>query len=537
VIQSRIISSGQFQNLIPQFGAFVRLDYGWFAIHHLTIVSFTLLTGLSFSTQERILTVLLSVVFFLGFYQFTKSFLGNPLSFASSLFFLLVPRTYSYLANVNGEFIAWLILFPSLISFFAFVNSGQTKHALLSCFLASALIVANLMVFAEYLLIVGSYFIARTILSRDTKNMIGKMAIFLVVAILVVPLPVLVTSGNLIPGTSSTIGSLYSSRSPVEAQYEAIYYQNYDWGWKVFASQMPLQVQLFYISNDGYYASFLLLFFVPFAALGVISCILEIRKIYNLFALTWLLTSVLSSSLLLSHLFNVTVIAGSVRLLLYFAWPFSLMAGTGLVFLWKRARRRSMRPLLGIVLIFLIVDGIYVGSLSAGLSNAEPRLYLREYQDALVWLHQYSATSDVIMMNDWTVGQVWLESSRLSITESGVGSASYSTYQDIVTKLNDAATILISNSTAETVALMQKHNISWVVLWNRPSALNIVPYEQVNIAKFLNSSSFTETFSEENTYTNVPNNPFPSGTFTARVVIFHLNLDPNSFQEFRQEPP
>lgn len=522
VIQSRIISTGQFQNLVPQFGAFVRLDYGWFVVHHLTIVTFKLLTGLSFSTQERILTILFSTVFFLGFYQFSKNFLGNPVAFATSLFFLFIPRTYNYLANVNGEFIAWLILFPSLISFFAFVRSGQTRDVLLSCFLASALIVANLMVFAEYLLIIGSYFIARTILSRDTKKMIARMTLFLVVSILIVPVPVLVSSGNFVPGPSSTIGSLYSSRSRIEAQSEAIYYQNYDSDWKVFASQLPVQVQMYYISNGEYYATLLLLLFVPFAALGTASCMIEIRKIQNLFAITWLLASVVSSSLLLTHIFNVTVIAGSVRLLLYFAWPFSLMAGMGLVFVWTRAKRRWIKPLTGVALIFLIGGGIYAGSLNAGLSNSEPRLYLREYQDALAWLGRNTATSDVIMMNDWTVGQVWMESSRLSITESGVGSASYSTYQDIVTKLDDAKTILTSNSTAETVALMQKHNITWIMLWNRPSSLNIVPYERVNLAKFLNSSSFVEAFFEENTYANVPNNPFPSGPFTARVAIFHL---------------
>ena len=520
VIQSQIISSGHFINLIPQLGVFVPFDYGWFTVHHLTIVAMSLTTGLSFESQERILTVLLAPVFFFGFYLFAKRAFGNPVGFLSSLFFLAVPRTYNYLVNVNGEYIGWLLLFPALISFFSYVKSREKRLLIISCLLASVTVISNLMVFAEYVLILGSYLLARTLVVRDTRTMFVHSLSLLGLFLLLLPMPVLFTSGNLIPGSSSTIGSLYSSRSPLEAQYEAIYYQKYDWYWQLFAHQPPLQVQMYYISNDGHFETALALLLAPFAALGIISCVRERKKTNSLFALIWFIAALVASSLLLSPLFNVTVVAGSIRLLLYFAWPLSVMAGLGLVFLWRNVRNRWKPIAVMIFLGILVFQGVQMGSASANEANEYPQIYAQQYKDALGWLGTHTPSNAVILMNDWTIGEVWIKSHRLSITESGRGSAAYSTYQDIVTTMDDAGTVLTSGNLSLTIQLMNKYGVEWVLVWNRPSASYIVDPNGVNFAKF-QSRPFATVFNESQRYPAPDHSPFRS-SYTAWVVIYQL---------------
>jgi hypothetical protein len=520
VIQSQIISSGHFLNQVPQLGAFVPFDYGWFTTHHLTIVAFKLITGLSFESQERILTVLLAPVFFFGFYLFLKRAFGNPVGFLSSLFFLAVPRTYNYLVNVNGEYIAWLILFPALISFFSYVKSRERRFLILSCLLSSVMVISNLMVFVEYALIIGSYLLARTLVIRDTRTMFVQTFFFLSLFLLLVPVPVLYTSGNLVPGSSSTIGSLYSSRSASEAQYEATYYQKYDWYWQLFVHQLPFQVQTYYVSNDGHFETALIMLLGPFAAFGVLSSVLDRRRTNSLFALIWFAAAIISSSLLLSPLFNVTVVAGSIRLLLYFAWPLSVMAGIGLVFLWRNIRNRWKPIAVGVFLAVLIFQGIQMGSMSAYEANEYPQIYAQQYKDALGWLGTHTPTNAVILMNDWTIGEVWMKSNRLSITESGRGSAAYSTYQDIVTTLNDASTILTSENSSLTVHLMSKYSVEWILVWNRPSASYVVDPNKVDFAKF-ESPPFTSVFNESERYPAPDNSPFHS-SYTAWAVIYEL---------------
>ena len=520
VIQSQIISSGHFVNQIPQLGAFVPFDYGWFTAHHLTIVALNLTTGLSFESQERILTVLLAPVFFFGFYLFVKRAFGNPVGFLSSLFFLAVPRTYNYLVNVNGEYIGWLLLLPALISFFSYAKSREKRLLILSCLVASVTVISNLMVFAEYVLILVSYLLARTIILRDTRTMFVHSLSFLGLFLLLLPIPVLFTSGNLIPGSSSTIGSLYSSRSPLEAQYEAIYYQKYDWYWQLFAHQLPLQVQTYYISNDGHFETALALLLAPFAALGIISCMRDRKKTNSLFALIWFGASLVASSLLLSPLFNVTVVAGSIRLLLYFAWPLSVMAGLGLVFLWRNVRTRWKPIAVMIFLGVLVFQGVQMGSASAYEANEYPQIYAQQYKDALGWLGTHTPSSAVILMNDWTIGEVWIKSHRLSITESGRGSAAYSTYQDIVTTMDDAGSVLTTGNLSLTIQLMNKYGVQWVLVWNRPSASYIVDPNGVNFAKF-ESPPFTSVFNESQRYPAPDHSPFRS-SYTAWVVIYQL---------------
>ncbi len=541
VIQSQIIASGQFKNLIPQLGSFQPFDYGWFAVHHLNLVVLRLLSALPYASIERLLTFFLAVLFFCGFYLFARRAFGNPTALASSLFFLLVPRTYNYLVNVNGELIGWVILFPALAAFFLYARKRQVGFGVLSCVMGSSLVITNLMVFLQYLVIVGSYVAARTILARDTKLLVFKFLPILVLMILLIPIPVLVTSGNLIPGSSSTIGSLFASRNPVEAHYEQVYYQKYEWYWTEFAAQLPLLVQANYISDDGIFLNFVLLAFVPLAILGIAACIHRWRQVENLFVLIWFAVTTFLSSFFLSSLFNDTIIAGSIRLLLYFGWPLAVLAGVGAVFLWRHARLPSIRIFSkrvsskhivgGILLAVLTIEGVQIGATSANYANAYPALYAKEYQDAMKWLRNNTPSNAVIITNDWTGGEIWVNSQRLSLTESGKGSAAYSTYQDVVTILDDARTILTTQSVTETVALMGKYNVQWIVVWNRPSAYYIASPDEVAYTKFESYPIFETVFDESQIYGGPFYTPYKGG-FQAHAAIYHVKVIAQPYPEF-----
>ena len=172
-----------------------------------------------------------------------------------------------------------------------------------------------------------------------------------------------------------------------------------------------------------------------------------------------------------------------------------------------------------------------MGSASAYEANEYPQIYAQQYKDALAWLGTRTPSNAVILMNDWTIGEVWIKSHRLSITESGRGSAAYSTYQDIVTIMNDANTVLTSENSSLTIQLMNKHSVEWILVWNRPSASYIVDPNGINFAKF-QSPPFTSVFSETRGYPAPDNSPFRS-SYTAWAIIYHLTnntlpLDPQS---------
>ena len=548
VIQDRIIKSGEFLVKTPQFGAMHRSDHAWFVIHHLTFVEMRLLTDLPFETIERALSLILSIIFFLGFYVFTRKAFGTGLGLVCSIFFLFVPRTHNYLVTVNGEFLGWLILFPALALFMQYTKNRDRKDLALSAFFGAFLPITNLAVFVQYVLVTWSYLLAEFVSNRKLIKTI-KVAILIVLPVFVVSLPVLAVTGDIHPGSSSTIGSLFSSKTAEETRFENIYYDSYCDYWKVFATEYPILVELKYISVDYLFIAFVLALYLPLGLVGIFVSIRNYNKPVLLFPLFWLFSLAALETFLLSPIFGSTLNAFGIRLLLYFGWALAILASLGLYELMKitkeklcagaRAdtslcisRKTETIPFGTIVflLTILVYSGITISAQSAGYANSYPELYSKEYTDALDWIRLNTPTDAIIISNDWTGGIFWLKSQRVSLVEGGKGSAAYLTYKEIVTKLRDAREVFITGNVSKTIFLMNKYSSRYVVIWNRPSGYYACAPEEVNIAKFDTSPKFEKVFDEEHTY----DAPFLSSfrsSYLAYAKIYYLADNSASFTE------
>jgi hypothetical protein len=502
---------------------------------------------MSFETMERLLSCILSVAFFMGFYFFAKRVLGDTPGFIGSVFMLFVPRTHNYLVTVNGEFIGWLILFPALWSYFEYARSRDRKYLILSSFLAAFLPLSNLMVFAEYVFIVGAYSISELLLRRNLR-MLLESAPVIILSALVISLPVLYASGDLYMGTSSTIGSLFSSKSPTEMQFERIYYDQFADYWKLYVGKLPVLTELSYLSSDFIFwlgIGFTMIFFVPLSVVGICYSLKKHKEPRLLFPLLWVILQVALDTILLSPIFGPTVNAAGIRMLLYSGWALSLLSGLGLYYTMKELRilngnvkvvsfltlkgiRRNWKSVLLLAFVgSFIFAGVCAAKRNAGFANSYTMLYSREYADALTWLRENTPEDAVIIANDWSGGEIWLKAQRLALIEGGKGSAAYITYEEIATKLQDVRTIFRSGNLSETVTLMNKYNAQWILMWNKPSAyqLNITPLEQVEMTKFNSTNQFIKAFEEKGTYSPPLIDAYGS-PYIAHAVIFYLPSDP-----------
>jgi len=546
VIQQQIIEKGMISVQTPQFGAWQRSDHTWFLLHHVPYVSLELLTGMSFETMERLLSCILSVAFFMGFYFFAKKAFGNTLGFVGSLFMLFVPRTHNYLVTVNGEFIGWLILFPALTMYFEYAKKRDRKYLILSAFLASFLPLSNLMVFAEYSLIVGAYCFSELVAKRNLRRLL-ESALVIVLLALIIPLPVLYASGDLYAGESSTIGSLFASKSPREAEFERIYYDQFGDYWKLYANKLPIWTELTYVSSDYIFlfgTGFILVFYVPLSLIGTYFSLKNHKEPRLLFPLLWIILQVALDTILLSLAFGPTVNAAGIRMLLYFGWALSLLSGFGLYHVVKKLRLvvadlevaslltlrgiwRNRKPILLLVFAVSFVSvGAWAAKRNAGFANSYNMLYAQEYSDALIWLRENTPKDAVIIANDWSGGEIWLKAHRLALIEGGKGSATYITYEEIVTKLQDVRTIFRGENLSETIALMKKYKAEWILIWDKPSAyqLNITPLEQVDMTRFNSTSQFVKVFEEKKAY-NPPEIDAYGYSYTAHAIIYYHPLN------------
>jgi hypothetical protein len=479
----------------------------------------------------------------MGFYFFAKKALGDIPGFIGSVFMLFVPRTHNYLVTVNGEFIGWLILFPALWLYFEYARSRDRKYLILSSFLAAFLPLSNLMVFAEYLFIIGACSISELVSRRNLKILLESASI-IILSVLVISLPVLYASGDLYMGTSSTIGSLFSSKSPTEIEFERIYYDQFADYWKLYVNKLPVLTELSYLSSDFIFwlgTGFILIFFVPLSVVGICYSLKKHKEPRLLFPLFWIVLQVALDTILLSPVFGPTVNAAGIRMLLYSGWALSLLSGLGLYYTmkelkllngnvrvvsfltWKGIKQNWKSALLLAFVGSFIFAGVCAAKRNAGFANSYTMLYSREYADALTWLRENTPEDAVIIANDWSGGEIWLKAQRLALIEGGKGSAAYITYEEIVTKLQDVRTIFRSQNLSETVMLMNKYKAEWILMWNKPSAyqLNINPREQIDTTKFSSTSQFVKVFEEKGTY-NPPEIDAYSSPYVAHAVIYYL---------------
>ena len=550
IIQQQIIEKGRISVETPQFGGWQRSDHTWFLLHHVPYVSLELLTGLSFETMERLLSCVLSVAFFMGFYVFAKKALGDTLGFVGSLFMLFVPRTHNYLVTVNGEFIGWLILFPALWLYFEYARMRDRKYLILSSLLAAFLPLSNLMVFGEYVLIVGAFCLSELIARRNLRRLLESASI-IILSVLIISLPVLYASGDLYAGTSSTIGSLFSSKSPREVEFEKIYYDQFADYWKLYVNKLPVWTELTYMGFDYIFwfgIGFILVFYIPLSVTGICFSLKSPKDPKLLFPLLWIILQVTLDTILLSPAFGPTVNAAGIRMLLYFGWALSLLSGFGLYFVGKSLKltasnlkdislhalekiaRNWKLVLLAIYVCSLIFVGVCVAKRSAWFANSYAVLYSREYSDALTWLKENTPEDAVIIANDWSSGEIWLKAHRLALIEGGKGSAAYITYEEIVTKLQDVRTIFRSENLSEIVMLMNKYKAEWILIWNRPVAYqsNINPPGQVNMTRFNSTNQFVKVFDEEGTFNPTQIDAYGS-SYVVHAIIYHLSSNSTVF--------
>lgn len=513
VIQKSIIDQQKVPpDYIVQYGEKQPSDMVYFLNHHLMLVSFQLLSGQSFGINERFLTVVLTFIIFLSAYLFFEKIFGTTKGFLISFLFIFLPRELNYYTNVNGEFLSFIILFVSLYFIFDWIQR-HTKNLIVGVIIASILPVLCLINFGLFGLIVSAYLFSELLLDHDKRQVIinflkfvGFLAFFtLIVAIL----PLYVT-GNLRAGKSSSIGSLYAERTPIEIESEKKYYDEYATYGNTFIKYPPLVRDFYYLSFEGTKAEHLLVYYGFIFFLGLALVWRRRHRKAVLFGFILAAELIFLEALLYSKMFNENVYNAALRFLLYFSLPMVMMGGVALKYL-----NQKNQVLIWVFILSLSFSSISIIQFSAHSSNMYSALYATPYKQTLAFAKKYIPDDTIIMTNDWTNGQFYVEANKLNITESGKASATYSTYEHIYSILKDARTILSKKTDdAETLELLKSRKIKYVILWNRPAAYSLYPYNESN-QKFSSLSYAKNVFSSSETL---------SDGFFASTTIYRINL-------------
>lgn len=519
VIQQEIINQKKVPpDVVPQFGEWQKSDMVYFLNHHLMIVSQRLISGLPTELNERFLSFALTFIIFLAAYLFFRYLFGGTMGFVASILFVFLPRNFNYYVNINGEFLSFIIFFLALYFWFRFKKEKKISFLFLSALFSGVLPILCLITFGIFILVIFSDFMAEMIIKKNRLKIFKKNIIaFLVVlaASLIISLIPLLLTGNINIGKSSSVGSLFSHRSQQEMEFEKKYYQDFATYGNEFIKYPPFLREIYYLTLDGVKLDYFFLIYLPLFAAGLILSLIMRNKKIMIFGLTSLTVMLLFGIFLYSSFFNYSVYNSALRFLLYFYFPIIIIGTLALGwFCWKNAY------VLPIFLLTIIISAIPIIKYSAWSTNMYPALYAKPYKETLLWLKENTPKDALVLTNDWTNGQVWLEANRLDLVEGGKASAAYSTYENIYQRLDDGRKIFrLDILEDETAKLLKNRKIEYLVVWNRPTAYNIYPFAEAK-KKMEQDKTLTQVFASQEDVVD----PNSQAIFKAESYIYTVNI-------------
>lgn len=482
VIQKEIINQQKVPpDYIVQFGEKQPSDMTYFLNHHLMNVSLKLMDGLPFEINERFLSVLLTlVIFFSAFLFFTKAF-GLYRGGLISILFMFLPRNLNYYTNINGEFLSLIVLFMSLYFTFDWLYFHKKKSLYVGIAMASILPILCLINLAVYCLVVAAYGVSTWLNMKNKKSIIRdyfKVFLLLVVGVIVFSLTPLVITGDIEAGSSSSIGSLYSKRDQVEIDYEKQYYRDYATYGRTFYKYPILLRDVYYLSLDGLKLSYLEVYFL-FTALVGLALWLKVKKPDKEVSFGVVLAALflILEVFLYSKIFNDNIYNSALRFLLYFSLPLIVLGAVGL------DKLSNKRPyLLYIFFLSILASSVTVVQQSTHSTNMYKALYAQPYKNVISWAKFNIPSDELIMTNEWTNGQFFVQADKLDIVESGKASATYSTYTHIYDLLSKTKHVMSGKySPDETAKILKDENIKYLIVWNRPAAYELFPQSAAEI--------------------------------------------------------
>lgn len=482
VIQKEIINQQKVPpDYMVQFGEKQPTDMTYFLNHHLMNVSFKLLDGAPFELNERFLSVVLTLFIFLSAYLFFTKAFGLYRGTLMSIMFLFLPRNMNYYTNINGEYLSLIILFLSLYFTFDWLYYRKKKSLYVGLFLAAVLPILCLINIGVYCIIVFSYGVSSWLTAQKRAGIFKRyvgLFLLLFAFVVFVALPPLLMTGNIASGASSSIGSLYRKRDAKEIEFEKKYYEDFATYGRSFYNFPVLTRDIYYDSLDGSKIGYFNVYYIFLALIGLMLFLNGKKQDRELtFGVVLAGVFILLEAFLYSKFFNDNIYNSALRFLLYFSLPIIIIASVGLD---KLSAKKPYILLLYIASIFLAAVPIIRDAVHS--TNMYEALYAQPYKDVLAWAELNIPDKDYIISNEWANGEFYVKANKLDRVESGKASATYSTYTHIYELLNSTKKILSNNSTPEeTASLIQKENIKYIILWNRPAAYEIYPQAAAEI--------------------------------------------------------
>ncbi len=517
VIQERIIVEKKVPpSATPQFGQMERSDMTYFLNQHLLMVSLQLLNGLTPELNERFLGFIYTFLIFVSASLFFAKFLQPIQSFTASIFLLFIPRLANYYVNANGEFLGFLLLFLALYFILDWYKTKEWKKLFLSAIIIGILPILCLITFGVFFLFLFSKFITDALLEKVfVKNLIRFFRLslfFLIISAILAIVPLLLT-GDIKTGASSSIGSLYSKRSAAELYYEKKYYDEFATYGNSFIGLKPLIRDIYFITLDGTALDFFIVFYLLTAVIGVLLAIKKPKNFDNIFPVVFAVVMLLFEIFLYSRFFNPSIYNSAERFLLYFSLPIILASTSGIVWLFGKNRLLYL-----IFFLTIVLSGLPIFKYAAYSANSYNALYSPSFREAIDWLKQNTPSDTIISSNDWSNGQFWLGAERFSISEGGKASATYMTYENIYGKLQGSREIFSAETTCEqSREIIAKYNLSYLLIWSRPTAYYIYPYLQSK--NKLEKCGFEKVFERHEMILDERS----GGKFNADAIIYQAN--------------
>lgn len=517
VIQERIIAEQKVPpSATPQFGQMEKIDMTYFLNHHLLMVSLQLLDGLSPELNERFLSFVFTFLIFVSSALFFFKFLPPISGFTASILFLFVPRLTNYYVNTNGEFFSFLLLFLGLYLLIDWYETKDWKTLFLSAIVVGILPILCLITFGVFFLFLFSKFITNALIEKKFFKfflLFVRLSLFYIFVSVILSVIPLILTGDIKSGASSSIGSLYSKRSANEIVFEKKYYEEFAVYGNSFIGFKPLIRDIYFITLDGATINFFIVFYLLTAMIGIVVVIKKPKNFENSFPIIFAAVMLLFEIFLYSKFFNTNIYNSAERFLLYFSLPIILASVSGITWFFGKSRFPYL-----IFFSAIILAGIPIFKYGAYSANSYNALYSPNFKQAINWLKDNTPSDAIIASNDWSNGQFWLGAGKYNITEGGKASATYMTYENIYGKLQGSREIFsLQTSCQQSREIIAKYNLSYLVIWTRPTAYYVYPYFQSK--EKMEDCGFEKVFDEHETILDERS----GGKFNADVIIYKAN--------------